>query len=146
MTFILIIHSLVCVLLVTAILMQSGRGGGLTDSFAAAENMFGTKTNEFMVRATSVLAIVFVITSLTLAHFSARRDQSLMERLMDKTKKPDIEINIPMDGPDAKVDDSASAPVVPGEKGDAASQEPTPTTADAPAASDVPAASDADKK
>ncbi len=114
MIFVLIIHSLLCVLLVTVILMQSGRGGGLTEGFAAAETMFGARTNEFMVRATSILAVLFVITSLTLAHFSARRDQSLMERLMDKTKKPDIKINIPMD--DKKAADGAAAPVVQKEK------------------------------
>ncbi|MCC6758305.1 MAG: preprotein translocase subunit SecG [Candidatus Omnitrophica bacterium] len=97
MTFVLIIHSLVCVLLVICILMQAGRGGGLTEGFAAAENMFGARTNEFMVRATAVLAVIFLVTSLTLANLSARRDQSLMERLMDKTKQPDIKINIPLD-------------------------------------------------
>jgi len=99
MTFILVIHSMVCVVLVIAILMQAGRGGGLTESFAAAENMFGARTNEFMVRATSVLAVIFLCTSLSLAHMSARRDQSLMERLMDKSKKPDMTINIPMGDP-----------------------------------------------
>jgi len=77
--------------------MQAGRGGGLTEGFAAAENMFGARTNEFMVRATAVLAVIFLVTSLTLANLSARRDQSLMERLMDKTKQPDIKINIPLD-------------------------------------------------
>ena len=140
MTFILIIHSLVCVLLVVAILMQSGRGGGLTDSFAAAENMFGTKTNEFMVRATSVLAVIFVMTSLTLAHLYARRDQSLMERLMDKTKKPDIQINIPLDDKNAKT----STPVaVSTDKDTKTSAEPVAVT---PKAVDVTAAPDAEKQ
>lgn len=137
MTFILIIHSLVCVLLVTAILMQAGRGGGLTDSFAAAENMFGTKTNEFMVRATSILAVIFVLTSLTLAHLYARRDQSLMERLMDKTKKPDIEINIPLDDKDVKIDSSVAVPVAKDQKTMAESVAATPPAADVTAVSDI---------
>ncbi|MCB9757539.1 MAG: preprotein translocase subunit SecG [Candidatus Omnitrophica bacterium] len=137
MTFILIIHSLVCVLLVTAILMQSGRGGGLTDSFAAAENMFGTKTNEFMVRATSILAVIFVLTSLTLAHLYARRDQSLMERLMDKTKKPDIEINIPLDDKDAKTNASTTVPAAKDQKTMAEPVAATPPTVDVTAAPDV---------
>jgi len=98
--------------------MQAGRGGGLTEGFAAAENMFGARTNEFMVRATAVLAVIFLVTSLTLANLSARRDQSLMERLMDKTKKPDIKINIPLDDTKTEAQDQkaaveASAPVVP---------------------------------
>ena len=125
MTFVLIIHSLVCLLLVTVILMQSGRGGGLTEGFAAAETMFGARTNEFMVRATSVLAVLFVITSLTLAHLSARRDQSLMDRLLDKSKNPDIKINIPLDGPEKKGGDGSALGAVK----DQAVQVPTATAA-----------------
>lgn len=99
MVFVLVIHSLVCILLVIAVLMQAGRGGGLTEGFAAAENMFGARTNEFMVRVTCVLAVIFLLTSMSLAHMSARRDQSIMDRLMDKSKKPDISINIPVGDP-----------------------------------------------
>ncbi len=129
MIFVLIIHSLVCVLLVTVILMQSGRGGGLTEGFAAAETMFGAKTNEFMVKATSVLAVLFVITSLSLAHFSARRDQSLMDRLMDKTKNPDIKINIPLDDKDTKKDVQSPAVSVVNKEEKAAVEESLPVTA-----------------
>ncbi len=140
MIFVLIIHSIVCVLLVIVILMQSGRGGGLTEGFAAAENMFGAKTNEFMVKATSVLAVLFVVTSLTLAYFSARRDESIMARLMDKTKKPDITINIPLEEKDKKTGDSAvTAPEVPDQK------EPEPVV-ESPAPAQVPAASAPEKK
>jgi len=96
-----IMHVLVAVLLMTVILMQSGRGGGLTEGFASAESMFGAKTNEFMVRTTSVLLGVFIFTSLLLAYFSARKDQSLMSAL--KTMPPAEE---PMAVPEA-------APAVP---------------------------------
>lgn len=92
MTFVFILHSIVCVLLACVILMQSGRGGGLTENFAAAENMFGAKTNEFMVKATTVLAVVFLATSLGLAHFSARQQKSLMDRVMEKAEKNKIVI------------------------------------------------------
>lgn len=78
MAFIAVIHSLVCVLLVISILMQSGRGGGLTEAFSSAESMFGAKTNVFMVRITSILAAVFLVSTLTLAYFSAKKEQSLI--------------------------------------------------------------------
>ncbi len=135
MIFVLIIHSLVCVLLVTVILMQSGRGGGLTEGFAAAETMFGAKTNEFMVKATSVLAVLFVLASLGLAHLSARRDQSLMERLMDKTKKPDITINIPLEEKDKKAGDSAATAVETKDQKAPATEVATSTPAEVGAAS-----------
>ena len=78
MGFILVIHVIVCVLLVITILMQAGRGGGLTETFQSAESMFGTQTNVFMVRTTTVLAVIFLSTSLILAFNSSKGDKSLM--------------------------------------------------------------------
>ena len=78
--FVIVVHILVCILLVAIILMQSGRGGGLTDSFAAAESMFGAKTNVVLVRATTVLSCLFFITCLSLAFLSTKRNQSLIEQ------------------------------------------------------------------
>jgi len=79
MGFVIVIHSLACIALIFIVLIQSGRGGGLTEGFAGAESMFGAKTNETMVKFTTGLAVVFLITSLTLAFMSARAEKSLME-------------------------------------------------------------------
>ena len=76
--FIMFIHALICILLTTVILMQAGRGGGLTEAFAGGESMFGAQTNEFLIRATSVLTILFVVTCLGLAIMSARSTKSIM--------------------------------------------------------------------
>jgi preprotein translocase subunit SecG len=78
--FITIIHILACILLIAVILMQSGRGGGLTEGFASAESMFGAKTNVVMVRATAIVALVFLVTSLGLAYISSEREASLIEK------------------------------------------------------------------
>ncbi len=72
-------HGLVCVLLVLVILMQSGRGGGLTEGFASAESIFGAKTNSFMVKATTILGTVFLVTCLSIAVLSSQKGKSLME-------------------------------------------------------------------
>ena len=90
MGFILVIHVIVCVLLVISILMQAGRGGGLTETFQSAESMFGTQTNVFMVRMTTVLAVIFLSTSLILAFNSSKVDQSLManKKLLATVPKP----------------------------------------------------------
>ena len=75
--------------------MQAGRGGGLTEQFASAESMFGAKTNEFMVKTTTVLAALFLITSVSLAYLSARKEQSLIpEKILNQ--KPLTTITIPM--------------------------------------------------
>lgn len=79
MTFILVIHSIACILLVLTVLMQAGRGGGLTESFSSAESVFGAQTSSFMVKATGILATIFFMTSLILAFLSARQERSLMD-------------------------------------------------------------------
>lgn len=75
------LHVIVSVLLIVIVLMQSGRGGGLTEGLAAgAESLFGAKTNTFMVRVTAFLAVGFLVTTLSLAFLSTQRSKSLMER------------------------------------------------------------------
>lgn len=85
--FLLVIHVIVCLLLVTIVLIQSGRGGGLTESFSSAESIFGTKTNIFLTRATTVLATLFVITCLSLAFISTKRSKSLMGQVPQKIEE-----------------------------------------------------------
>jgi preprotein translocase subunit SecG len=78
MTLIVIIHVIACVILITLVLIQRGRGAGLVESFAGVESMFGTKTNAFLTRTTTVMSIVFFITCLTLAVLSVRQSKSLL--------------------------------------------------------------------
>ena len=89
MGFILGIHIVACVLLVVSILMQAGRGGGLTETFQSAESMFGTQTNVFMVRFTTIVAAIFILTALILAFNSSKGNHSLManKKLMSTLPK-----------------------------------------------------------
>ena len=70
--------------------MQAGKGGGLAESFASAENMFGTQTNAFMVRVSTVLAVIFLGTSLMLAISGSKGEKSLManKKLLTKVLIP----------------------------------------------------------
>jgi preprotein translocase subunit SecG len=77
-TFIMVIHALVCILLACIILMQSGRGGGLTESFASAESIFGAQTNTLLVKTTTILGSLFIVTCLSLAIFHSMKGKSLM--------------------------------------------------------------------
>src|SRR5208283_4677532 len=106
MGFILVVHVIVCILLVISILMQAGRGGGLTETFQSAESMFGTQTNAFMVRLTTILAVIFISTSLLFAFQSSKVTQSLMAntKLLSKVPKPkatepEPEVNIKVEAP-----------------------------------------------
>lgn len=85
---IIFIHVTVCVLLIIVILIQRGHGGGLVESFSGVESMFGTKTNTFLSRFTTVLSTLFLFTCLALAVFSARQSKSLMEKV--KQSAPEV--------------------------------------------------------
>ncbi|MFA5116475.1 MAG: preprotein translocase subunit SecG [Candidatus Omnitrophota bacterium] len=78
-TLIVIVHVIACILLIALIMVQRGHGGGLVESFSDFESMFGTKTNAFLTRSTTVLSVIFIGTCLSLAVFSARQSKSLME-------------------------------------------------------------------
>src|SRR5438046_691518 len=77
-SFIIVLHVLICILLATLILVQSGKGGGLTEQFAPAVEMFGTQTSGFLIKGTTIFASLFLITCLSLAWVSARKEESLM--------------------------------------------------------------------
>jgi preprotein translocase subunit SecG len=79
--FLILVHVFVCLVLIAVILLQAGRGGGLSDMVGGqVQNLFGTQTNTFMTRATEVCAVVFVITSLSLGILSTQRGKSLVEK------------------------------------------------------------------
>lgn len=77
--FVITIHIIACALLILIVLVQQGRGGGLIGSLSSAESIFGTKTNAFLIKSTSVLAVVFFVTCLALAFLSMRKNKSLIE-------------------------------------------------------------------
>ena len=75
---IIFIHVVICLLLIAIILMQPGKSGGLTDSMASAESIFGAKTNVFIIKTTAILAAIFLATCLGLAILSSQKSKSLM--------------------------------------------------------------------
>jgi preprotein translocase subunit SecG len=105
-TLIIIIHVIISILLIIAVLLQSGKGGGLIESFSAAESIFGTKTPAFMARLTTVLVVLFFSTTLSLAFLSKQRTKSLVESkgLVEETTKEatlpkEIELPLESQGP-----------------------------------------------
>jgi preprotein translocase subunit SecG len=74
--FLIIIHVLVCVFLVLVILMQASKGKGLAGAFggaAMASAVLGTRgTATFLSKATTYLAIVFMVSCLLLSLLTGR--------------------------------------------------------------------------
>ena len=72
-TVLVVLHVAVSIILVAIILLQSGKAGDLSTAFGgSSETLFGTRAGTFFSRFTTILAIVFMVTSLTLAIVTAK--------------------------------------------------------------------------
>ncbi|MCX5678452.1 MAG: preprotein translocase subunit SecG [Candidatus Omnitrophica bacterium] len=81
------IHVIASLVLIAVILLQAGRGGGLSESFGASstQSILGTKTSVFLKRATAASAIIYIITCLSLAVMTSHRGRSLVARSLVTT-------------------------------------------------------------
>ena len=79
---IVIVHVLVCVFLILVILLQAGKGSGMGAAFGgASQTVFGGRgAAPFLAKLTTSTAVVFMVTSMTLAYFSSQRDDSGLKK------------------------------------------------------------------
>jgi preprotein translocase subunit SecG len=74
---VLVVHVLVCIVLIIVVLMQSSKGGGLAGAFGGGggdSTMFGGhETATFLSKATTYLAVMFMLLSLVLAFLASNR-------------------------------------------------------------------------
>jgi len=74
-TFVIVIHTLIAIGLISTVLLQSGKSAGLSGSIAGAgEQIFGKKKgmDEILNRFSTVFAILFMVTSLILLFLESR--------------------------------------------------------------------------
>ena len=72
-TLIIVIHVIAAISIVGLVLLQQGKGADAGASFGAgaSQTVFGSSgSGNFLVRATTVSAVIFFVTSLTLAIFA----------------------------------------------------------------------------
>ncbi len=65
---------LICIALIGSVLMQSGKGGGLSGSFGGGDGAFFGKGNDVdtvMSKATIILGISFALVTLAIAKLTA---------------------------------------------------------------------------
>ena len=76
------IHVIVSLMLIAVILLQAGRGGGLSESFGGSQTqtILGTKTNVFLKRATEIAAVLYILACLVLGMMTSHRGRSLVAR------------------------------------------------------------------
>jgi preprotein translocase subunit SecG len=90
-TFITIIHVLAAISLIFVVLLQSGKGAEVGAAFGgASQTIFGSGgAATFLGRLTTAVAVVFMITSLSLTVLSRSRVGSVMpEAVKAKAVKP----------------------------------------------------------
>jgi preprotein translocase subunit SecG len=70
-TFLITLHVIVAIALIVIVLLQMGKGAQAGASFGAGgtQAMFGSTGGNFMSKVTSAAAIIFMLTSLSLAYF-----------------------------------------------------------------------------
>jgi preprotein translocase subunit SecG len=73
------LHVIVCFVLIIVILLQAGRGQGLTGSSFGGnvQSLFGTKASSFLTKATSICAILFLFTCIGLNVLEIQKSRSL---------------------------------------------------------------------
>ncbi len=72
------IHVFVCLALIVIVLLQAGKGADMGAAFGgSSQTIFGSSgAGGFMEKLTAAIAVIFMLTSLTLSFFSAQRPSS----------------------------------------------------------------------
>jgi len=115
-----VIHGIVCLVLILVVLLQSGKAADLAGAFGGggSQTALGSRgAATVLSKATSICAIVFMLSSLGLAIFGSRSGGSVLEQ-------------VPL--PAAPAEAPAAAPAAPAPQGSAAPAEGQP----APSGSD----------
>lgn len=147
------IHLIVCIIMILVVIFQSSKGSEMGAVFGggASQTAFGSQgAAGFLEKTTIVCAVVFMVTSLSLAILSSNKQKSLIQ---DSNPLPPIERTVPESTPgqapvpsqpQSAPSQSQSAPVqapATSQPANAASQQAAPGSAgSAPAAPVAPAA------
>jgi preprotein translocase subunit SecG len=87
-TFLTVLHIIVGLFLILVILLQAGKGAAIGASLGSAgsQAMFGSSgAGNFLTKLTTAAAIIFMVTSLSLAVISSKRDQDSVIKEVEET-------------------------------------------------------------
>jgi preprotein translocase subunit SecG len=78
--FVTALHVIVCIILILVILLQAGKGANMGAAFGgSSQTVFGSSgPASFLGKMTTVVAILFMITSLTLSYSAVHKGKSVM--------------------------------------------------------------------
>jgi len=104
----IILHVVVCIAIIMIVLLQTGKGADMGAAFGggSSQTLFGsTGASTFLSKATTIVAVIFMITSLSLAYISGHKKGS---SVMTNVKAP-IEQKAEQTGDLAPVNQTAPA-------------------------------------
>lgn len=80
-TFLTIIHIIACITLILIVLLQAGKGANMGAAFGgSSQTVFGSSgAGTFLGKLTAAVAIIFMLTSITLTYSASRKTSGLME-------------------------------------------------------------------
>ncbi len=84
----IIIHIVICIALIMIVLLQTGKGADMGATFGggSSQTLFGsTGASTFLTKATTIVAVAFMLTSLVLAYISSGKTQ---KSIMLETQTP----------------------------------------------------------
>lgn len=106
MTFIVILHILVCFALILIVLLQAGKGAEMGAAFGgASQTLFGSAgAMGFLSKLTAIAAAVFMITSLLLTFSSTQQASAIIKErpaasAPEESQKPPAPPQIPLPEP-----------------------------------------------
>ena len=136
-----IIHVTACLFLIGVVLLQQGKGADMGAVFGGSSStIFGSGgAGNFLTRLTTIMAVVFMLTSLTLTYSGARRITSTVFDAAPLPAAPPLEIPA-QPGKPASVEPGAQAPAEQAAPAPAAPQAAAPEAA--PPAEEQPGAAD----
>ena len=107
-----VIHVIICFLLIMIVLLQSGRGADMGAAFGgSSQTIFGSSgPTTFLGKMTTVIATVFMLTSLWLAYVAVHKVPSVME---DVSVPSAVEQTLPLSESGKGEASPAAAPVQP---------------------------------
>ncbi len=110
-TLTVVLHVLVCFLMIAAILLQAGKGAEIGAAFGgSSQTVFGSRgPANFLSKVTVATAVVFMLTSLTLAYLSRERTYSSTVIDLDRRESTTAPA-VPSDEPSQESGSTASPP------------------------------------
>ena len=80
-TLLTIIHILACITLILIVLLQAGKGANMGAAFGgSSQTVFGSSgAGTFLGKMTAAVAIIFMLTSITLTYTASRKTSALID-------------------------------------------------------------------